>query len=391
MEEQVATAAQVAALRTEWEALRTNIQAVLAAQQAQEPRQGQGQVPSVRAPMPDVYKGHGEDFRYFITTVRSYCELTNIPNEKRVDFAVRCLGKGPAQVWESHKAKMARTGEGDPKDFDVFVTCLSKTYDAGDRATKARAKLEKIFQGGDSLDKYVERFLTLVAEVEAEGELSMADKLHKFKKGLKSDLQMSALLDTRTGKPFVELDDLIEYLTRLDGVLAGLTVQARGPAMNVLRANPPAKRGRTRGPSARVMYGGATRDPMSWPQPQGFAPQQHFTAAAMAPLAYGFPQRMIYPRADGLPPGQRVDRRTSIPMDRKCYVCGRYGCESWRHTNPNLSYRDVLVRPAPQNRPGMGRVENDHENSFYDRFALGRGVPNRRGGTRTGRGLGRGR
>jgi hypothetical protein len=382
---------QLAAMQAELDTLKTNLLAVLAAQQEVAARQGQGQGPSVRAPMPDVYKGHGDDFRYFIITVRSYCELTNIPNEKRVDFAVRCLGKGPAQVWESHKAKMARTGGGDPKDFDTFVKCLSKTYDAGDRATKARAKLEKIFQGGDSLDKYVERFLTLVAEVEAEGEISMADKLHKFKKGLKTDLQMSALLDTTTGKPFVELDELIEYLTRLDGVLAGLTVQARGPAVNVLRANPPAKRGRTRGPQARVMYGEATRDSMSGPQPQSFGPQQHFTAAAMAPLAYGFPQRMAYPRADGLPPGQRVDRRTHIPRDRVCYVCGQTGCESWRHTRPGQTYRDALVRPAPQTRPVMGRFQNDPENSFYDRFALGRGMPNRRGGPRTGRGLGRGR
>jgi hypothetical protein len=95
-------------------------------------------------------------------------------------------------------------------------------YDTGDRATKARLKLDKIFQGADSLERYVERFTSLVAEIEAEEEISAPEKLMKFKSGLKSSLQLVALFDTETGKPFTSAEALIEFLTRYDAALSGV-------------------------------------------------------------------------------------------------------------------------------------------------------------------------
>jgi hypothetical protein len=69
------------------------------------------------------------------------------------------LQKGPAKVWAAYAARAVKfnTGE-DLTDLDVFSKALSQVYDTGDRATKARLKLDKSFQGADSLERYVERF-----------------------------------------------------------------------------------------------------------------------------------------------------------------------------------------------------------------------------------------
>jgi hypothetical protein len=41
--------------------------------------------------------------------------------------------------------------------------------------------LDKVYQGNESLEKYIERFTTLVAEIESEGEVSMSAKMHTFR------------------------------------------------------------------------------------------------------------------------------------------------------------------------------------------------------------------
>ena len=271
---------------------------------------------------------------------------------------------------------------------------MSKTFDSGDRAAKARVKLDKIFQGSDSLNRYIERFMSLVAEIEAESDLTDAEKLHRFKHGLKADLQYMALLDSRTGKPFEILGDLIEYLTRYDAAVGGVS-QEKGPRANAIQAERHAKRGRGQLRPARVFHMRANppdfaADEYYVPSP----PRRNLAAAAMAPGAFPpgrQPAQQFYPRMDGLPPGRRVDMRTEIPFDRLCYVCGQPGCESWKHTRPGMSYRDALMRPAPPNRTFMGqdRTLFDPEARLYDRFALGWGQGRRRGGGRFGQGRGR--
>ena len=212
---------------------------------------------AVRAPLPESFKGHGEDFPYFMQNMRSYCELTNVPASKRVTFAVRCLQKGPAKVWAAYSARAVtfNTGE-DLTDLDVFSKALSHVYDTGDRATKARLKLDKIFQGADSLERYV-------AEIEAEEEISAPEMLMKFKSGLKSSLLLVALFDTQMGKPFTSVEALIEFLTRYDAALSGVQT------VNGLRAAPSDARPhkRLRGPPCT-----GSRSPSSGPGLQEFQP-----------------------------------------------------------------------------------------------------------------------
>ena len=95
--------AEVEALQQQVNELRTSVEAL-----TQQVAQGRAPTTSVRAPLPDTFKGQSDDFQYFIGTVRAYCDLTNVPMDKRVDLAVSCLAKGPAKIWGSHRAKFIK-------------------------------------------------------------------------------------------------------------------------------------------------------------------------------------------------------------------------------------------------------------------------------------------
>jgi hypothetical protein len=89
---------------------------------------------------------------------------------------------------------------------------------------------------------------SLVAEIEAEEEISAPEKLMKFKSGLKSSLQLVALFDTQTGKPFTSVEALIEFLTRYDAALSGVQ-SVHGPRAAPSDARP---HKRLRGPPAQA-------------------------------------------------------------------------------------------------------------------------------------------
>ena len=348
------------------------------------------QAGAVRAPMPEVFKGQGDDFPFFIQSVRSYCELTNVPVGKRVEFAVRCLAKGPAKVWAAQQARLLKDGAVDPADLAVFTESLSRVYDNGDRATKARIKLDKVYQGHDSLERYVERFTALVAEIEAEEDISEPEKLLKFKAGLKTNLRMMSLMDGRTGLPFTKLETLLGFLTRYDAALSGVQNVENGPRAASSDTRP---QKRPRGPHGHGQLAAAR--PMVNPENQFGVPMVAAFGGFGPGQGYG---RGFYPRMDGLPPGQRFDGRQRIPPYRICYICGKPGCESWMHRGDTrgMTYRDALVGGQSRFQGGQGQGQNGQnqganrsDQGFYDRFAHGQG--HKRGNKFGGRGRGRGR
>jgi hypothetical protein len=73
----------------------------------------------------------------------------------------------------------------------------------------------------EPLSKYVERITTLFGEVEAHETLSMGEKLHRFKKGLREELQDKAIIDPGTGLPYDDLDLLINALTKYEAAMGG--------------------------------------------------------------------------------------------------------------------------------------------------------------------------
>jgi hypothetical protein len=154
--------AQLDESREREDALQTQIDELRAEQEARP-------TPVIRTHMPDKFEGRKDDLEQFLEDVRSYCVLTNLPLDKRVDYAVRCLGKSVKKVWLAKKANYLRTNPGTALTLEIFGQLLGSVYDNSDKITKARDKLDGVFQGSDTLERYVERFTTLLSEVEVGG------------------------------------------------------------------------------------------------------------------------------------------------------------------------------------------------------------------------------
>jgi hypothetical protein len=176
---------------------------------------------AIRAHLPEKFEGRKDDWQQFMADVRSYCVLTRVPQAMQVDYAYRCLGKLPRKVWLSKRAAYERANPGNEVTLDVMNELMQSVYDSQDRATTARNKLDTVYKGNEPLSKYVERITTLFGEVEAHETLSMGEKLHRFKKGLREELQDKAIIDPGTGLPYDDLDLLINALTKYEAAMGG--------------------------------------------------------------------------------------------------------------------------------------------------------------------------
>jgi hypothetical protein len=176
---------------------------------------------AIRAHLPENFEGRKDDWQQFMADVHSYCVLTRVPQAMQVDYAYRCLGKLPRKVWLSKRATYERANPGNEVTLDVMNELMQSVYDSQDRATTARNKLDTVYQGNEPLSKYVERITTLFGEVEAHETLSMGEKLHRFKKGLREELQDKAIIDPGTGLPYDDLDLLINALTKYEAAMGG--------------------------------------------------------------------------------------------------------------------------------------------------------------------------
>jgi hypothetical protein len=260
--------------------------------------------------------------------VRSYCVLTKVPQALRVDYAYRCLGKLPRKVWLSKRAAFERANPNEEVTLDIMNELMQSVYDSQDRATTARNKLDIVYQGNEPLSKYVERITTLFGEVEAHETLSMGEKLHRFKKGLREELQDKAIIDPGTGLPYDDLDVMINALTKYEAAMGGgqrhyKRTRMGAPSGQAAALQPPQGQGQGLGQWE-------WQQPLLWQPP---ALQEQAGVAGMAGLAAGpawggAPPFVPYPhRRDGAAPHLRVDTRVAIPPDRRCHACHCRGHE----------------------------------------------------------------
>jgi hypothetical protein len=231
----------------------------------------------------------------------------------------------------SKKAVHERTRPDVPITLDIFGELLACVYDNADKVARARDKLDSVYQGKESLEKYVERFTTLLADVEVAGELSSGEKVHRFRKGLRDDLKKFSAINPSTGKQYEDIDALIQMLTAYDAALGGgqeRRYRSGAPSMA----------------STQVMEG--SHFPWTGPDWTSYqmVPYQQAPAPTTYTATYAVPYQQVpfmagalpmpppNARRDGLPPEQRVDTRVSIDPDRKCFSCGFKGHE--RHSCP---------------------------------------------------------
>lgn len=69
--------------------------------------------------------------------------------------------------------------------WDVFFKFMISRYDSSDLVAQARAKLDKVYQGIEGVERYVERFMSLlaIADIEKKWECVSKIKLIYFSRG----------------------------------------------------------------------------------------------------------------------------------------------------------------------------------------------------------------
>lgn len=273
-------ASKVDALQSELEALKEELRKL----------KTKDKVPHLKLNPPSLFSGKRGSWEFFSSKLHSYATLTKVPETELVALAVQQLDERPTKVWEAHKKKLDR--EGTAITWEVFHKFMSSRYDSSDLVTQARTKLDKVYQGTEGVERYIERFMSLLADVETNYDICEQDKIHLFLKGLETQLKLACTVNPSTGKPFEELDTLCTYVVRYE-----TSLKSTGGAQ---RAGQDARRAKYN--SFRVAA--AAAPVMVQPQPFGFQ------LAALQPTG-------------------KVDSRTSIPADRQCYFCKELGHEAW--------------------------------------------------------------
>lgn len=263
---------------------------------------------NVRVQTPALFTGKRGSFAYFIGKVESYAKLTNVPETKWLALGVQHLEERPHKVWDAHVRKAAR--EGKELTWEDFKGFMEKRYDSTDLVTLARAKLDKVYQGNESVERYIERFMGLMSDVEVEYEMQEPDKIHLFVKGLSTPLRLASTINPGTGKPFTDLDDLCTFVVKYEAGLKSVPGDGQGREP---------KKGR---PYLHQPQLGGVFGSQSNPYLEGQVTHTPFPlwGAAQAPGG-GF--------GKGFGRG-KVDSRAAVPADRECYFCHKLGHESWQ-------------------------------------------------------------
>jgi hypothetical protein len=76
--------------------------------------------------------------------------------------------------------------------WEEFKTFMGNRYYSTDLVMAARQKLDHVYQGHESVEKYIERFITLLSDVETEYEICENDKIYMFLKGLNAHIRVAA-------------------------------------------------------------------------------------------------------------------------------------------------------------------------------------------------------
>jgi hypothetical protein len=150
----------------------------------------------VRATPPSLFTGKRGSFCYFARKLEGYAKLTNVPTGKWVALGVQLMDERPTKVWDTHIRKLEKEGiHENTLEWKDFKTFMGKRYDSTDTVASARAKLDKVFQGNETVERYIERFMSLLADVEVDYQIAMQDQLHLFTKGLNSPLKLACTVN----------------------------------------------------------------------------------------------------------------------------------------------------------------------------------------------------
>lgn len=273
---------------------------------------GEGEAPrstQVRATPPSLFNGKRGSFAYFSRKLEGYAKLTNVPLGKYVALGVQLMEEKPTKVWDTHMRKLVSDGrEEQDITWEEFKLFMAKRYDSTDTVAMARSKLDKVYQGQETVERYIERFMALLSDVEVEYRIAPQDQLHMFIRGLNTPLKLACTVNPATGTPFSDLETLCTYVVKYEASLRSTYLDGQGPQNKKKREIQLLPQVAAVGSvETHSQQGG-----LSQPAPQ-------LLGVVGKPLS-GF----------GAGRSRKIDSRKTIPVDRQCYFCHQYGHESWQ-------------------------------------------------------------
>jgi hypothetical protein len=268
----------------------------------------------VRVPIPAMFTGKRGSFQFFASKVESYADISNVARDKWVAVALQCMEERPIKVWGTHLKRKEREGDQMEATWEEFKTFMGNRYDSTDLVMAARQKLDHVYQGQESVEKYIERFITLLSDVETQYEICENDKIYMFLKGLNAHIRVACTINPQTGVRFSDLDVLCTYVVQYESNLKS--------------------GGMLRGQEGRKVLNAVKRTPTSTPA--------YFPGYTQGPVL----------GAVGHSVGGKLDSRTSVPSERQCYFCKSFGHEQWqcqakRDYLQRKNRRDSQLPPPP--------------------------------------------
>jgi Retrotransposon gag protein len=125
----------------------------------------------VRVPTPPLFTGKRGSFQFCASKVESYAQISGLEEDKWVALAVQCLDEKPSKIWDSCLKRKLRENPHAVVTWQDFKSIMAKRYDSTDLVSLSRQKLDHVFQGNEGVERYTERFVALLSDVETEYEI----------------------------------------------------------------------------------------------------------------------------------------------------------------------------------------------------------------------------
>src|SRR5271156_2022829 len=123
----------------------------------------------IRIGLPTPFNGTRENLQSFINKCALYCDLNTAIYDsdlKKVIFMLFYMKGGTAQAWK--ESFISKAIDNPPVNYGTiasFLTQLCTAFDLADSEGEARAKIQKLQQGKDTVDEYIAQFRVLAGRV----------------------------------------------------------------------------------------------------------------------------------------------------------------------------------------------------------------------------------
>jgi hypothetical protein len=157
---------------------------------------------------PPTYTGSpNADLRLWLTMMCHYLTAQALQYPHAVALAVTFLVGEAAKFWHSHSKVIQQQGQ-DIHDWHVFKHALYMRFGYHNAENAARDQLHDLAQGDRSFAQYVNVFDDCYANIPEHVE---AEKIHRFLRGLRRNIQFRLAINPTTGKRWTSYYAMVAF------------------------------------------------------------------------------------------------------------------------------------------------------------------------------------